>query len=304
MTSPIRSYEGPVILLLYIAAYTTKVLKRAREVDPHGLRTLGVITKPDQLVKGSDDEKLFLSLARNEQVEFSLGWHVVRNLDSSDGEANRDAVETQFMAESNFRSLSATSLGITHLRQRLSVVLFEQIKSELPLLIEDIGVGISGCRDGLNQLGTARETPDDQRKFLVDLSSEFQSLCEAATKGDYEHPFFADRSRSDRRLSAMIANRGVQFEEEIRTAGARWRITECGNRKKNQLTRTEAIEEVRKLLRKSRGREVRTLKLLRSLLNSHSCQDFPIHCSSAKSSANIVNLGKAWPVVISWMSGI
>jgi hypothetical protein len=234
------------------------VLKRAREVDPQGLRTLGVITKPDQLVSGSDGEKIFLSLARNEQVEFSLGWHVVRNLDSGDKDQDRDAIETQFLAESNFRSLSATNLGIAHLRQRLSVVLFEQIKAELPRLIEDIETGISNCRHGLEKLGSARLTLDDQKRFLVDLSSDFQSLCDAATKGDYEDKFFADQSLYDRRLSAMIANRGVEFEEEVRTEGARWKIVEGPSKKKNHPTRAEAVEEVRKLLKKSRGREVGT----------------------------------------------
>lgn len=130
-------------------------------------------------------------------------------------------------------------------------------------MIEDIENSILGCRNSLNQLGSARETPDDQRKFLVDLSSDFQSLCEAATKGDYEHTFFADQSLLDRRLSAMIANRGMQFEEEIRTTGAKWKVVEGGNRKKNQISRMEAVDQVRKLLRKSRGREVRSLKLFK-----------------------------------------
>ncbi|KAF2795549.1 hypothetical protein K505DRAFT_273051, partial [Melanomma pulvis-pyrius CBS 109.77] len=232
------------------------VLKRAREVDPQGLRTLGVITKPDQLVGGSDGEKIFLSLARNEQVEFNLGWHVVRNLDSGDENQDRDATEKQFLAESNFRSLPAANLGITHLRQRLSIVLFEQIKAELPRLIEDIETGISSCRNSLEKLGPARVTLDDQKRFLVDLSGDFQSLCDAATKGDYENEFFADQSLFDRRLSAMIANRGVEFGEEIRTEGARWKVVEGVSKKKNQPTRAEAVEEVRKLLKKSRGREL------------------------------------------------
>lgn len=218
-----------------------------------------MITKPDQLVSGSEGEKIFLSLARNEQVEFNLGWHVVRNLDSGDKDQVRDDVESKFLAESNFRSLSATNLGIAHLRQRLSVVLFDQIKTELPRLIEDIETGITSCRQNLDKLGPARITPDDQKNFLIDLSDDFQSLCDAATKGDYEHRFFADQSLFDRRLSAMVANRGVEFEEEIRTEGAQWKIVEGLSRKKHHHTRTraEAIEEVCKLLKKSRGREVR-----------------------------------------------
>ncbi|KAH8678563.1 P-loop containing nucleoside triphosphate hydrolase protein [Tricladium varicosporioides] len=232
------------------------VLKRAREVDPQGLRTLGVITKPDQLVSGSGDEKIFLSLARNEQVEFHLGWHVVRNLDSSDQDQDRDIVETQFLAESNFRSLSAAHLGIAHLRQRLSVVLFDQIRAELPRLIEDIEAGILSCRHGLEKLGPARVTLDDQKNFLVDLSDDFQSLCAAAAKGDYEHKFFADQSQFDRRLAAMIANRGMDFEEQIRTEGAQWKIVEGRSKRKSHRTRAEAVEDVLELLKKSRGREL------------------------------------------------
>jgi hypothetical protein len=199
-----------------------------------------------------------LSLARNEQVEFNLGWHVVRNLDSSDKDQDRDATETQFLTESNFRSLSATNLGIAHLRQRLSAVLFEQIKAELPQLIDDIETGISSCRHRLEKLGLARLTLDDQKRFLIDLSGDFQSLCAAATKGDYDQDFFADPSLYDRRLSAMVANRGVEFEENIRTDGAQWKIVEGVSKQKNHLTRAEAVEQVRILLKKSRGREVRT----------------------------------------------
>lgn len=192
-------------------------------------------------------------------MEFNLGWHVVRNLDSGDKNQDRDAVETQFLAESSFRTLPAATLGIAHLRQRLSGVLFGQIKAELPRLIEDIETGISSCQQGLEKLGPARVTLDDQKNFLLDLSDDFQSLCDAASRGDYEHKFFADQSLSDRRLSAMVANRGIEFEEEIRTEGAKWKVVEGTSKRRNQRTRAEAVEEVRKLLKKSRGREVRIL---------------------------------------------
>ncbi len=136
------------------------------------------------------------------------------------------------------------------------MVLFSQIKAELPQLIEDIESGISSCRWGLEKLGPARITLDDQKDFLVDLSDDFQKICEAAIKGDYEHDFFADRSLFDRRLSAMIANMGMDFKEEIRTEGAQWKIVENASRKERCRTWAQAIKEVRKLLRMSRGREV------------------------------------------------
>lgn len=74
------------------------VLTRAREVDPKGLRTLGVITKPDTLHKDTGSESAFIALAKNEDVKFSLGWHVVKNQDESRGPVDstaRDAEEAR-----------------------------------------------------------------------------------------------------------------------------------------------------------------------------------------------------------------
>jgi len=72
---------------------------------------------------------------------------VIRNLnfESSDEVQDRDAIEKQFFAESNFRSFSITTLDIEHLRQRLSIMLFSQIKIELSQLIKDIKSDISSC---------------------------------------------------------------------------------------------------------------------------------------------------------------
>ncbi len=137
-------------------------------------------------------------------------------------------------------------------------MLFSQIKVELSQLIEDIESDISSCRWELKKLEPARITLDDQKNFLVDLSDDFQKICEAAIKDDYEHDFFADRSLFDRRLSAMIVNMRMNFKEEIRTEEAQWKIVKNASRKKRCRTRAQAIKEVRKLLRMSRGREVWT----------------------------------------------
>ena len=48
------------------------VLKLARVADKKGNRTLGVITKPDTLIAGSESKALYVSLARNQDVEFRL----------------------------------------------------------------------------------------------------------------------------------------------------------------------------------------------------------------------------------------
>ena len=78
------------------------VLKLARAADKRGNRTLGVITKPDTLIPGSESEAMYISLARNQDVEFRLGWHVLRNMDSETGVwslADRDVKEEEFFLE-------------------------------------------------------------------------------------------------------------------------------------------------------------------------------------------------------------
>lgn len=61
------------------------LLKLARTTDKTGTRMLGVITKPDTLSPGSDSEAIYLSLARNLNIEFCLRWHILNNRDSGTG---------------------------------------------------------------------------------------------------------------------------------------------------------------------------------------------------------------------------
>src|ERR1700735_317094 len=91
------------------------VLKLARATDKEGTRTLGVITKPDTLVAGSESEAMYISLARNQDVEFRLGWHVLKNMDSETGEwslVDRDIKEEEFFSQGIWTELSRSLLGI------------------------------------------------------------------------------------------------------------------------------------------------------------------------------------------------
>ena len=51
---------------------------------------------------GSESQAQFASLAKNQEVEFRLGWHVLMNMDSEKGKwnlAERDMEELQFFSE-------------------------------------------------------------------------------------------------------------------------------------------------------------------------------------------------------------
>lgn len=255
-----------IILAIVSAKYDINVqviLNRAREFDPQGTRTLGIITKPDTLVKGSESEEAFIKLARNERVKFSRGWHVVKNLDSAHKETQeatfemRDAQEKEYFKNGNFKSLLSSTVGIASLRTRLSKLLFDHLCLELPRLVEDIEQRISTTRSARDKLGPSRAKLDEQRAFLIRLSQSFQTICQAAVRGDYDHDFFRSDENAERRLCADLMNRHFEFAENLRKHGSLWNIVEPGMRDgRRGRTREEAIKEACKLLKRSRGREV------------------------------------------------
>ncbi|KAI9705615.1 MAG: hypothetical protein M1836_006371 [Candelina mexicana] len=131
------------------------VLKLARAADKKGNRTLGVIMKPDTLLASSASEAMYVSLARNQDVEFRLGWHVLKNMDSETEEwslADRDIKEEEFFSQGIWEDMSRSLLGVDRLRSRLSKVLLGQIAAELPSLIDEIGVKSNACRSRLDKL--------------------------------------------------------------------------------------------------------------------------------------------------------
>lgn len=282
----VRSYmENPRSVILAVVSakndYANQiVLKRAKEVDREGLRTLGLITKPDTLPPGSDSEADFVNLASNDNIQFRLGWHIVKNRDyqSRDSSAEeRDRSEVQFFSEGVWREMPRDMVGIGSLNGRLSNILLGQIKRYLPRLMEDIQSSIEECKAKLAKLGEGRGTAEEQRQFLLKLSQSFQALCRAAIDGNYDDKFFGDPSSDQeycKRLRAVVQNLNLGFSEIMRKKGHHRAIdielTEEGYHPERRgqatkshsglqpivMSRAEAIEWVRKLLVRSRGREL------------------------------------------------
>jgi GTPase SAR1 family protein len=169
------------------------ITKYGRDIDPEGLRTLGIITKPDTLHAGSDSEASFVEIAKNKDVNFKLGWHVAKNrdYDTRNCSANeRDEMERQFFSQGIWASLPSTHVGIFSLKPRLSSLLKDQILAELPSLMEDVTAGVRECKDILNKLGESRATLQEQRFHLLRVSQEFASLVKSAIEGVYLDGFF------------------------------------------------------------------------------------------------------------------
>ena len=243
------------------------VLKLARAADKQGTRTLGVITKPDTLIAGSESEAMYVSLAKNQDVHFRLGWHVLKNMDSEKGKwtlANRDIEEKDFFAQGIWEDMSRSLLGVEKLRSRLSKVLLAQIAAELPSLIDEIEVKSSSCRDRLARLGKPRATLAEQQLYLFQLGQSFQSLVKAAVDGTYNDPFFGDaRSESgyQKRIRAVTQNLNQDFADDITRRGHRREVTESNDKDRIPtdvipLSRNEYIDHVKDLMKRTKSREL------------------------------------------------
>ncbi|KAL2821233.1 P-loop containing nucleoside triphosphate hydrolase protein [Aspergillus granulosus] len=246
------------------------VLKLAREADLSGARTLGVITKPDTLVPGSDGEAHFISLAKNQEVEFRLGWHVLKNMDTDKGTSTlpeRNQEESAFFSSGVWESLPRSHVGIDDLRERLSKLLLNQVATELPSLIAEIKAKVDDCHDNLKKLGTPRATLDDQRSYLFHISQSFQNLIKAGVDGTYNHPFFGNaqsESGYKKRIRAVVQNLNRDFTKEMYLHGNLFRIegheedSEDEDVSKDQkiITHAAYLRHVEKLLHRTRGREL------------------------------------------------
>lgn len=244
------------------------VLKLSQEIDRDRNRTIGIITKPDTLSPGSESEKAFIELAQNQDINFRLGWHVVRNRDYESRDTTteaRDTAEAQFFTQGAWATLPRPIVGIGALRDRLSRILFQHIKSELPGLIRDIQSGIDNCRTQLAKFGEARSTPDEQRCLLIGISQRYQSLCQAAMDGIYKDPFFGDPRSKDgfaRRLRSVVYDLNNQFATDMRQKGQHRRVPQWAHEEdlrsnaKNEISEAGFIEEIRSTLKYTRGREL------------------------------------------------
>jgi len=121
---------------------TQEILEKAEEVDPDGMRTLGVLTKPDLVDKGA--EKNVMDLVEGRKHQLKLGWHILRNPGQAELDnpvADPHATERSFFAEeSPWNSLDKERVGIDSFRDRLQEILADHIRREFPKVRSSINL--------------------------------------------------------------------------------------------------------------------------------------------------------------------
>ena len=264
-----------IILTVVSAKYDyvlQEVTRMAKHADPEGLRTMGLITKPDTLDVGSSSESYFVRLAQNQEEELRLGWHVLKNRSFEERNVTsteRDAIESEFFSQGQWGAIEPSHCGVAALRVRLSTVLKDQILAQLPSLVQDVEDGIRDCTERLERLGPVRSNAREHLSYLLHVSEEYTSLMTQAVDGSYTDRFFGTRSDMDkfrRRLRAVVRKRLREFAKEMQLSGHKEDIVDSEDEDEAEsddeiydvprISRSDYVKRVANRLTFSEGREL------------------------------------------------
>ncbi|KAL0993241.1 hypothetical protein UPYG_G00105110 [Umbra pygmaea] len=162
-------------------------LKIAKEVDPQGLRTIGVITKLDLMDEGTDAKDIL----ENKLLPLRRGYIGVVNRSQKDIDGRKDiraalAAERKFFLSHPAYRHMADRMGTPHLQKQLNQQLTNHIRDTLP-----------GLRSKLqSQLLSLEKEVEEYKNFRPD-----------------------DPTRKTKALLQMVQQFGVDFEKRIEGSG-------------------------------------------------------------------------------------
>uniref|UniRef100_A0A8C2HU40 Uncharacterized protein n=1 Tax=Cyprinus carpio TaxID=7962 RepID=A0A8C2HU40_CYPCA len=168
---------------------TTEALKMAQEVDPEGIRTLAILTKPDLIDKGTEES--ILAVVHNKVIPLRKGYTMVKcrgqqQIDKKIPLEEAAQMERDFFQNhDHFRTLLTESkASITSLAIKLTQDLVDHIKKSLPQLHEQIKKqlwnvkkALKNCEDGPPE--DLEGAKDFLIKTLNGFNEEIKSLSSA-----------------------------------------------------------------------------------------------------------------------------
>lgn len=213
---------------------TQSIIQRARRFDKDGLRTVGIVTKPDLINDGT--ESRVARLANNaDRTKLKLGFFLLKNPRPIDLEkgmtmAQRRKIEAQFFANPpwNNLGLDASRVGIDNLRVFMQNLLDRHIERELPKVRKDVAQLLQEINKELMDLGTERTSPAQIRIYLTRIATDFQNLLKAGVEGIYDNRdrFFHETNdeKECHRLRALIHMENGKFANYMRQHGKKHKV--------------------------------------------------------------------------------
>ncbi|KAF2657436.1 interferon-induced GTP-binding protein Mx2 [Lophiostoma macrostomum CBS 122681] len=185
--------ESRTIILAILPANadiaTQEILTMAEKADSDGVRTMGVLTKPDLVLEDASREVVKdLVLGRGKKLR--LGYFIVKNRGADDQNSTLDdriEEEKVFFSDPKWREIAlAGKCGIGALKARLSELLMDLTKKELPNVKADVVRKLEESKRSLNNIGPSRVEQAAQRMYLGNLVSSFEHVTRCALGGSYD----------------------------------------------------------------------------------------------------------------------
>lgn len=160
-------------------------LKLAREVDPEGIRTIGVLTKVDLMDEGTD----VVDILAGRVIPLRCGYVPVVNRSQKDIEHHksiRSALndERGFFENHAAYSSKAQYCGTPYLAKKLSNILMNHIRATLPDIKLRIETALKKYQQELDALGPEMvESPNSiVLNVITDFCNEYSGIIDGQTK--------------------------------------------------------------------------------------------------------------------------
>lgn len=171
---------------------TTEVLEMAREVDPNGERTIGVLTKPDLVDKGA--EKDVVKIAQNRVYNLTKGYVVVKCRSQMEIQ-EKLVLENALLNEKTFFErhehysvlLGREQATVSCLAKKLTKELVNHIGRTLPGIDYQIKSKLWDAENHLKLIGRGvPDTSEEQSQYLLSKIQEFTNGIDKVINGDEE----------------------------------------------------------------------------------------------------------------------
>ncbi|KAK2058891.1 interferon-induced GTP-binding protein Mx1 [Colletotrichum caudatum] len=200
---------------------TQEVLTLANEVDREGIRTMGVLTKPD-LATERATQQIVCELVEGKRHQLRLGYCVVKNRSADDETSTmKDRNKSEkvfFFANPWCRIKSTKRVGVDSLSTRLRDLLRDVSKKEFKNVTAEIHRMLQENESELERMGPSRSRPGSQRQFLGQIASDFQDAARRARDGHYSGMAMFDKN-PDLRLVTRIVGINEEFNNVFALRG-------------------------------------------------------------------------------------
>ncbi|NXG80846.1 MX protein, partial [Baryphthengus martii] len=205
---------------------TTEALKMAQEVDPSGERTLGILTKPDLVDRGT--EETIINIIRNQIVPLKKGYMIVKcrgQQDIHNKLALAAAIEQErlfFETHKYFSILMEEGKAtIPRLAEKLTNELVRHINKTLPILEDQVREVLQRTVQDLQKYkrGTPR-AESEKLIFLTDMIKLFNQDISQTMRGEEslfgsEFRLFAKIHKEFQRWAVLLLDSAAKVKNNV-----------------------------------------------------------------------------------------